>query len=85
MPGLDPGIHRASKEALIFGMDGRVKPGHDEESNIDPVRTRPESTYSAAAAIRSGNAADNAARSAFSTPRSVINPVTSRAGVTSKA
>src|SRR4051812_12542066 len=41
--------------------------------------------YSAAAAIRSGNAADSAARSALSTPRSVISPVTSRAGVTSNA
>ena len=41
-------------------------------------------SYSAAAAIRSGNAAASAARSALSTPRSVINPVTSRAGVTSK-
>jgi hypothetical protein len=38
-----------------------------------------------AAAIRSGNAADSEARSGFSTPRSVIRPVTSRAGVTSKA
>ena len=41
--------------------------------------------HSAALAIRSGNAAANAARSAFSTPRSVIKPLTSRAGVTSKA
>src|SRR6185312_13059541 len=42
-------------------------------------------SYSAAAAIRSGNAEESAARSAFKTPRSVISPVTSRAGVTSKA
>ena len=41
--------------------------------------------YSAATAIRSGKAAESAARSALSTPRSVISPVTSRAGVTSKA
>ena len=34
---------------------------------------------------RSGKARANAPRSAFNTPRSVINPVTSRAGVTSKA
>jgi len=41
--------------------------------------------YSAARAIRSGNASDSAVRSAFKTPRSVIRPVTSRAGVTSNA
>jgi len=40
--------------------------------------------YSAAVAVRSGNAAPSAARSALSKPRSVINPVTNRAGVTSK-
>ena len=40
--------------------------------------------YSAAVAVRSGKAAANEARFASSTPRSVINPVTSRAGVTSK-
>ncbi len=39
--------------------------------------------YSAAAAVRSGKAAASAARFALSTPRSVISPVTSRAGVTS--
>jgi len=42
-----------------------------------------ETFYSAA--IRSGKAADSALRSARSTPRSVISPVTNRAGVTSKA
>ena len=36
-------------------------------------------------AARSGNAAFKPSRDAFSTPRSVISPVTSRAGVTSKA
>jgi hypothetical protein len=29
MPGLDPGFHRLRNESC-FGMDGRVKPGHDE-------------------------------------------------------
>jgi hypothetical protein len=85
MPGLDPGIYRPSKEVFILGMDGRVKPGHDQASTLILFERKQESTYSAAAAMRSGNAADSAARSAFSTPRSVINPVTNRAGVTSKA
>jgi hypothetical protein len=33
MPGLDPGIYRSSKEVFIFGMDGRVKPGHDQAAH----------------------------------------------------
>jgi hypothetical protein len=33
MPGLDPGIH----PFLHKKMDGRVKPGHDRESVVDPA------------------------------------------------
>jgi len=29
MRGLDPRIHRSSKEFFVM-MDGRVKPGHDD-------------------------------------------------------
>jgi hypothetical protein len=37
MPGLDPGIHRL----LAYGrdVDGRVKPGHDDEK-FDLTKTR---------------------------------------------
>jgi hypothetical protein len=38
MPGLDPGIHRPSREFSFSWMDGRVKPGHDDETSgqLDP-------------------------------------------------
>ena len=84
MPGLDPGIHHSSQDALILGVDGRVKPGHDDGIKSASLAMTKDS-YSAAVAFRSGKAAASDARSAFSTPRSVIKPLTSRAGVTSKA
>jgi|UPI0004274791 hypothetical protein len=36
MPGLDPGIHVAAKK----GVDGRVKPGHDEGRQLVSSMTR---------------------------------------------
>jgi hypothetical protein len=33
MPGLDPGIHHASKNLLAKRMDCRVKPGNDDLVN----------------------------------------------------
>jgi hypothetical protein len=30
MRGLDPRIHPTLQESVVFLMDGRVKPGHDE-------------------------------------------------------
>ena len=55
----------------------------------DAVRWIRHETHSAALGAvpvaRSGNARANASRVAATTPRSVIRPVTSRAGVTSKA
>ena len=77
--GIDPQRHVAAE----VGIAGKRRIG----IAIDPgtLHALASFGYSAAAAIRSGNAADSAARSGLSTPRSVINPVTSRAGVTSKA
>jgi hypothetical protein len=31
MPGLVPGIHAFNTDALRVSVDGRVKPGHDED------------------------------------------------------
>src|SRR5205823_1099466 len=70
----DPRIYRMMVETLK--VDPRDRDGH-----VLLQRTN----YSAAAAIRSGNAAASDARSGFRTPRSVMRPVTRRAGVTSKA
>jgi hypothetical protein len=36
MPELDPGIHPASKQAAIFSMDCRAKPGNDEMEEREP-------------------------------------------------
>jgi hypothetical protein len=33
MRGLDPRIHHLCKDAFLEGMDGRVKPGHDEDES----------------------------------------------------
>jgi hypothetical protein len=32
MPGLDPGIH-GNRTAMPLSVDGRVKPGHDDQMN----------------------------------------------------
>jgi hypothetical protein len=40
MPGLDPGIHQPSQEALSKKMDGRVKPGHDEKEEAQIASSR---------------------------------------------
>jgi hypothetical protein len=37
MPGLDPGIHVFGRHGKK-GVDGRVKPGHDEENQIPKYR-----------------------------------------------
>jgi hypothetical protein len=37
MPGLDPGIHRTSKNVLTTLMDCRVKPGNDEVNGLRHV------------------------------------------------
>src|SRR5262249_44471309 len=34
--GLDPRVHHSSQEAFSKMMDGRVKPGHDEQLNLRP-------------------------------------------------
>jgi len=65
-------IHGSRRMAPIVTMDSRLR-GNDRLMG-----------YSAAPA-RSGKAPARPARDALSTPRSVMRPVTSRAGVTSKA
>jgi len=39
MPGLDPGIH-AFLDRCGKDVDGRVKPGHDEERGVRLMRSR---------------------------------------------
>jgi hypothetical protein len=36
MPGLDPGIHALLSLAEQKDVDGRVKPGHDDDEGILP-------------------------------------------------
>ncbi len=75
-----------AQAALVLAGSGASRCRRVQSSNQrrTDFSSRASLGYSAAAAIRSGKAADSAARLAPSTPRSVISPVTSRAGVTSK-
>jgi hypothetical protein len=38
MPGLVPGIHVAAPDASDKDVDGRVKPGHDELTDVTQER-----------------------------------------------
>jgi hypothetical protein len=47
MPGLVPGIHALRPKRKKEDVDGRVKPGHDEERGWQPPNTPKQSPSSA--------------------------------------
>ncbi len=73
---------RGSSADALGGVAGDRRP---RLASVQPLCIGFFLSYSAAAAVRSGKAAASRRPMPAQTPRSVIRPVTSRAGVTSKA
>jgi hypothetical protein len=86
-----PHLGRAPRRVARVSKDGHKRdrasghPSRRAHAGMRPPQDEAFGTCDAAAAARSGKAPASAARFGATMPRSVIRPVTSRAGVTSNA